>query len=422
MSILIKNIKMLRSDHSITEGSIYIEDGRIVETGSVSVEADEVIDGKDKLAIPGLVNLHTHSPMALMRGVSDDKELMPWLQDVWKIEPQLTENDMYLGASLSIIEMIKTGTTAFLDMYWYMDGVARAVEEFGIRGFLSWAVADAKISSQKGGTPLENAERFIKKWKNSELVSPSVGPHAVYTCNEETLLSAKDIADRHNTLIHFHLGETREENENHKAKTGMRPISWLEKIGFLSDKLVAAHVGWVTKGEISTLAKYGVKVSHNPTSNMKLATGAVMPWPEMMKAGLTVGLGTDSVVSNNNLDMFEEMKIAAILQKAHRWDATVMSADQALDMAIVHGPRALGLDYGIEKGKMADIALIDLNHYKMVPHLNLVSNIVYSATGDVVSDVVINGKIVMRDRIVQHENEIVERVKARAQELINSST
>ena len=416
-SLLVKNAKLLRPDLTVSSGDIYVEDGRIVEIGKTSKEADQVLDASGKLVMPGLVNLHTHSPMSLMRGVSDDLELMPWLQKIWKIEPKLTEEDMYIGGSLALLEMIKTGTTAFLDMYWYLDGVAKAAKELGIRAFLSWAMVDPDK------TQIEHerlAKEFIKRWKGDELVRPSVGPHAVYTCGEETLLKAKDIAEKNDTLIHLHLAETREENEGHVKAYGERPIPWLEKIGFLSERLVAAHVVWVTKGEIRTLAKYGVKVAHNPTSNMKLATGGVMPWPEMKEAGLTVGLGTDSAVSNNNLDMFEEMKVAAILQKAHRWNPEIMKAGDALDMATLDGAKALGLDYGIKENALADFILVDLKHYKMVPHINLVSNLVYSATGDVVTDVVVNGKMVMNDRRVPGEEEIVERALKRAEELVSS--
>ena len=418
MSLIVKNAKLLRPDFGISEGNVYVEDGRIVEVGNASVEAEEVLDARGKLIMPGLVNLHTHSPMSIMRGVSDDLELMPWLQKIWKIEPKLTEEDMYIGSSLAILEMIKTGTTAFLDMYWYMDGVAKAAKELGIRAFLSWAMVDPD-KSQIPHARL--AEEFIKRWKDDELVKPSIGPHAVYTCGEETLLKAKDIAERHDTLIHFHLAETREENEGHVKATGERPVPWLEKIGFLCDRLVAAHVIWVTKGEIGILAKHGVKIAHNPTSNMKLATGGVMPWPEMKEAGLTVGLGTDSAVSNNNLDMFEEMKIAAILQKAHRWNPEIMKAEDALGMGIYEGAKALGLDYGIREGALADFILVDLNHHKMIPHIDLISNLVYSATGDVVTDVVINGKIVMRDRRVPNEEQIIKRALDRAKELISES-
>ncbi len=416
-SLLITSAKILRPDFSIDFGNIYIEDNRIVEIGKVNVEAEYVIDGKNKLAMPGLVNLHTHSPMSIMRGVSDDKDLMPWLEELWKVEDKLTKEHIYLGARLALLEMIKTGTTAFLDMYWHMDEVAKASKGLGIRGFLGWSVVDEDKTTQPA-PPLKSAERFIRDWKGDDLVTPCIAPHAAYTCNEETLLKSRDIAEKYDTLIHFHLSETRVENEEHYNKTGYRPIPWLDKIGFLNERVIAAHAVWVTKGEIQTLAKHNVKIAYNPTSNMKLASGGVMPWPEMKAAGITVGLGTDSVVSNNNLDMFEEMKLASLLQKMHRWDPKVLSATESLDMAIYDGAKALGLNYGISEGNLADIILVDLMHVSMIPHIDLVSNLVYSANGDVVVDSIINGRIVMRDRHVNNEEEIKESVLSAVKDLI----
>ncbi len=416
-SILITSARILRPDFTLGFGDIYIEDGRIAEIGKVSVEAEETIDATNKLAMPGLVNLHTHSGMGLLRGANDDLELAPWLERLWKIEAKLTPELVYWGSMLSLLEMIKTGTTTFLDMYQDLDQTAKACEDLGIRGFLAWPIVDEDKTTQKG-KPLDNAKKFIKDWKNHELVTPGVGPHAIYSCNPENLARAKDLADKEKTFIHMHLAETRWENETTLETYGKRPVPLLDSIGFLDDNDIFAHGTWVTKNEIQTLAKAQVKIAHCPTSNMKLATGGVMPWKEMKEAKLTVGLGTDSVVSNNNLDMFEEMKFAALLQKAHRWDQAVLNAKEALQMATLEGAKALGLDYGLEEGRSADLVLVDLRSVSMVPHHDLISNLVYSASGSVVTHTVVNGKLVMKDRKVEGEKEIIEQALKLAQNFL----
>ncbi len=417
MSLLIKSARILRPDFSLDSGDIYIEDGIIAEIGRVNVEAEEVLEARNKLVMPGLVNLHTHSGMGLLRGANDDLELAPWLERLWKIEAKLTPELVYWGSMLSLLEMIKTGTTAFLDMYQDLDQTAKACEELGIRGFLAWPIVDEDKTTQKG-KPVNNAEKFIKDWKGHDLVTPGVGPHAIYSCNPENLAKAKDLADKEKTFIHMHLAETRWENETTFEKYGKRPVPLLEDMGFLAENEIFAHATWVTKNEIQVLARYNVKIAHNPTSNMKLATGGVMPWKEMKEAGLTVGLGTDSVVSNNNLDMFEEMKFAALLQKAHRWDQAVLNARETLEMASLEGARALGLNYGIEEGKLADLVLVDLKAVSMVPHHDIISNLVYSANGSVVTDTIIAGELVMRNRKVEGEREIIEKALSLAKELL----
>ncbi len=418
MSILIKNARMLKPDFTLAVGDIYIEDSRISEISSkISIEAEEVIDAGGNLVTPGLVNLHTHSGMGLLRGANDDLELAPWLEKLWKIEAKLTPELVYWGSMLSLLEMVKTGTTAFLDMYQDLDQTAKVCEELGVRGFLAWPVVDEDKTTQKG-KPLDNAKRFIKDWRGHELVNPGVGPHAIYSCNPDNLAKAKELADKEGTFIHMHLAETRWENETTLENYKERPVPLLESINFLGENDIFAHATWVTKNEIKTLAKARVKIAHNPTSNMKLATGGVMPWKEMKEAGLTVGLGTDSVVSNNNLDMFEEMKFAALLQKAHRWDQAVLDAREAFSMATYEGAKALGLDYGIEEGKLADLIIVDLRNHLMVPHHDLVSNLVYSANGSVVTHTVINGRVVMRDRKVNGEDEIIKKAVSLAKDLV----
>ncbi|EDY34666.1 Amidohydrolase family, putative [Aciduliprofundum boonei T469] len=255
---------------------------------------------------------------------------------------------------------------------------------------------DEDITTQEGN-PLNNAENFIKEFRNEELITPLIAPHAVYTCNEETLLKAKEIAEKYDTLITMHISETRKEVYEHRKRTGMRPVEWLEKIEFLNSKLIAAHLVWLTLHEIKILAKNGVKASHNPTSNMKLGNGGSMPLPEMLDNGILITLGTDSTVSNNNLDMFEAMKFAALLHKNERWDASITNAQEILDFATINAAKALELNAGsIEEGKLADLVILNPAPNGLPLRKNtIVSNIVYSLTGLNVEHTIVNGKIVI---------------------------
>ncbi len=399
MSILIKDAWIVTQNErrEIKRGNVYMENNLITEIGNVNVEAEHVIDGRNKILIPGLINTHTHVPMTGMRGIADDVDLFDFLQKVWEVEGKMTKEDIYLGSKMGIEEMLRTGTTAFVDMYSYEDAVAKAVKEKGIRGFLGWAVVNQDITTQ-GGTPVKNAEEFIREYKGEELITPLIAPHAVYTCDEETLLSARDVAERHNTLMTIHISETRKEVYDHRKKTGMRPVEWLDKIGFFREGIIAAHLVWLTLREIKILAEHGVVASHNPTSNMKLGNGGSMPMPEMLNEGMRITLGTDSVVSNNNLDMFEVMKFAALLHKNERWDPKITNAQRILDFATVDAAKALGLNAGsIEEGKLADVVLINPWPNGMpLSKENIVSNIVYALNGLNVEMTVVNGKIVWK--------------------------
>jgi 5-methylthioadenosine/S-adenosylhomocysteine deaminase len=270
-----------------------------------------------------------------------------------------------------------------------------------MRGFLGWVVLDRELSTQKG-EPLRNCEGFIRDSKGEELVRPLVAVHGVYTCSEETFLGAKDLSEREDVPVHFHLSETRKEVYDHVDKYGLRPPEWLEKIGFLSERGIAAHCVWLTINEIKMLASREVSVVHCPVSNMKLASGGFAPLPEMFENGLNVSLGTDSPLSNNSLDMFEEMKFCSLIHKASRWDATVVPAQKALDMATIDGARALGADDmigSIEVGKKADIIVVDMKKSKSAPLFKsrIPSHLVYSCNGNDVSHTIVNGKIVMQD-------------------------
>ncbi len=396
----------------ITDGAIYIEDSSIVDIGKTSeimrkYSDDEIIDCKNKLIMPGLINTHTHAATVLMRGLGEDMELMEWLEKkIWPFESKLKEKDVYHASLLACIEMIKNGITCFNDMYFFMDSVAKACLKIGIRASLSWALIDKEIIPSTNS--LENCKRFIKRWKNNELIIPSVGPHAIYTCSEETLLKAKEIADKYNTLLHIHLSETEKEVEDCLKKHGKRPAEYLNSIEFLDKNVIAAHCVWLNKKEIKILSEKGVKVSHCPISNMKLAVGKAMPLPEMLKERVIVSLGTDGAASNNSLDLFETMKFAALLHKHEKMDPTVTKAYKILEMATIDGARALSLEDkigSIEEGKKPDLIILDINKAHWKPSHDVIANLVYSCKSSDVETVIINGKIVMKEKKILTTNE-----------------
>ena len=400
MSILIKDAWIVTQNErrEIIKGDLYIEDSLITEIGKVRVEAEHIIDGKNKIVMPGLINTHTHVPMTDLRGIADDLDLEDFLRHMWRVEAERTKEDFYTGAKLGIEEMLRTGTTSFVDMYSDEDIVARAAKERRIRAFLGWAVVDENITTQQGN-PLKNAENFISEFRGDTLITPLIAPHGVYTCSEETLLRAKEIAEQHKTLITMHISETRREVYEHRKKTGMRPVEYLNKIGFLSPDLIGVHLVWLTLNEIQMLSKHSVNASHNPTSNMKLGNGGSMPLMEMLERGINVTLGTDSTVSNNNLDMFEVMKFSALLHKNERWAPNVTSAQMVLDFATVNAAKALRINAGvIKEGNLADVIIIDASQPNAQPlrKNTIVSNIVYSLNGLNVEYTVVNGEIVMK--------------------------
>ncbi len=413
MSILIKNVLL-----DGRETSIYIEENSIAGIGENS-DADETIDGRGMAALPGMINTHSHAAMSLFRGYGDDMKLHEWLEKrIWPIEDRLTEEDVYWGTKLACLEMIKSGTVCFNDMYWHLPGTVRAVEEMGIRAVLSPAFIDNFDEERREKTIKEHTKllRDVKS-NSSGRITPALGPHALYTVSREGLQWCREFADEEDLLIHFHLAETEQENKDCLKKNGKRPVEYLEDIGFLSERLVAAHCNWLNKKDMKILAEHGVKITHNPTSNMKLSTG-VMPYPEMRNAGLTVSLGTDGCASNNNLDMFEEMKFAALLQKSAGNDPTAMPAQEAWEAATINGARALGLNSGrIEEGMLADIMLVNLRIPALTPNHNLISNLVYSANGSCVDTVICNGRILMHGRKVKDEDRIMEKANEVAMRL-----
>lgn len=399
-SLVIRNglIVSMDSGRSVFRGDILIEGNEIKGTGKVKESADEEIDASGKIVIPGLINTHTHVAMAHLKGKLDDMPLEEFLERTFKLDAERSEKGLYNSSLLGMYEMISAGITSFHDLYYSEDVIARAAEEAGMRAFLAWNTLDSQYTTQKGD-PVSNAESFIRDG-NSDLVSRSIGVQGIYVASDETYARAKEVAERYDVTMHTHLAETRKEVYDFVREQGHRPIEHLAQIGFLSDRLIAAHCVWATLREVKLLATSGVSVSWNPTSNSKLGVGGIPPVPEMLDNSVIVTLGTDSNGSNNSLNLLQEAKYGSISVKNQRWDASYLSAMKMLEMCTVDAAAALRRkDLGsIEAGKKADIVLIDDRMPNMfsTPE-TAVNNVIYSSNPSNVSDVIINGRIVKKN-------------------------
>jgi 5-methylthioadenosine/S-adenosylhomocysteine deaminase len=391
----------------VVRGDLRVEGGRFTHVGpNAPRDGAEIVEAHDRAIVPGFVNLHTHVAMHPLRGIADDRDLGGFLETLFAVDAHRTEADVEAGARAGIAEMLLGGTTSFLDLYYFEDAVARAVEALGIRGYLGWAVLDPEMTTQKG-KPLDNARAFVGRWSSSSRVTPLVAPQGVYVCGRETWLGARELAETSHTLVHYHLSETRREVHEHETKTGRRPVDWLDEIGFLGPGQVAAHAVWLTSQEIRRLADRHVAVAHCASSNLKLASGGVAPIVELRAAGAVVGIGTDSVASNNSLSMLREIHLAGLAQKNHRWDASAVPAQTLLDLATVEGARALGRDAelgSLEGGKRADFFLVDLHHPTLTPARPeaIVSHLAYSASDEAIDSVYVEGRPVVRGRRLVH--------------------
>jgi len=416
---------------TFNEGKEILEDGAVAVTGdrivavgealrlTEEIEAKDQLDSSGCLVMPGLINLHTHAAMTCFRGLADDLPLQVWLHEhIFPAEAAyINEEIVYWATLLAVVEMIKSGTTTFCDGYFYEDGAAKAVAGSGIRAVLAQGVIDLPAP----GVPdprinLKAAEAFIFRWqaKLSRLI-PSIFCHSVYTCSPETLAGAKEICEEHGVLFQIHLAETQAELEETQERYGRHPVDHLQTLGLLDTRTLCHHSVMVNEKEIEVLARNGVGVSHNPESNMKLASG-VAPLPQMLAAGVKVGLGTDGCASNNNLDMFQEMDTAAKLHKVHQGDPALSSALQIAAMATVGGAAALNMADtlgSLEPGKKADLITIDLNQPHLTPMYEPCSHLVYAARGADVRDVIIDGRIVMRQRgmLEIDEQEVMAKVR-----------
>ena len=425
MNILIKNTNILTPTELI-KGSILIKDDIISEISeNISEEGvDKVIDGTYKITLPGLINTHTHLSMDLFRGLADDLALDEWLNDhIWPMEANLNGWYCYIGALLGACEMIKSGTTTFCDMYFYMEDVAKAIAESGIRGVLSYGMIDFADAEKRENEFKENISLFENcNGMADGRIKVFLGPHSPYTCSKELLIRAREEADKYGMGIHIHVGETQKEVNDLLESTGMRPFEYLDSLGLLGPDVLAAHAVWLSDSEIEIIKEKGVKLSHNPCSNMKLASG-ISPVDRLLKEGVCVSLGTDGSSSNNNLDLFEEMKFASLLQKVDSLNPEALNALETLKMATVNGAKALGLEDeigSIEVGKKADLILIDTNAVNLTPDsTDLTSNIVYAANGANVDTTICNGQILMENRkvLVFDEEKILAEARIAIDEL-----
>ncbi|MDO4754753.1 MAG: amidohydrolase [Parabacteroides sp.] len=418
MSILIKDVCL---NGRITD--VYIQGNQIKEIGTqLEVKAEQVIDGRKKAVIPGFVNAHTHAAMTLFRGFGDDMPLKAWLEEkIWPNEAKLTSEDVYWGTKLACLEMIKSGTTTFFDMYHKFSASAKAVEEMGVRALLAGACFDHFNPElrEKGKQAVEKL--YAESLSFSDRIRYAAGPHAIYTVSGDLLQWIHAFAEEHQVLIHLHLAETEVEVRDALRQFGLTPVRYLHKLGILSPRLILAHGLYVDDDEIRMLADHGVTVVHNPASNMKLASGYRFKYCEMQAAGVRVALGTDGCSSSNNLDMVEAMKLASLLGKAWRKDPEAVTAKEIFRTATASGAEAIGLKSGqIAEGYLADLCLVDLNIPAFAPNHDFVSNLVYAANGSCVDTVICDGKILMQDKKVPGEDEIIERASELAYKLVEN--
>lgn len=411
VSLLITNGIVVTVDGSgrvLEPGAVAIDGGDIVGVGTPDdiaqkFTATETIDAAGHIVMPGLINTHTHAPMVMYRGLADDLALMEWLNKyIFPAEAKtVTREFVRAGTRLAALEMIQSGTTAYADMYYFEEEIAAATKAAGLRGVLGqtiikFPVADARTPEEG----VQRAEAFIKQWANDELIVPALAPHAMYTLEAKTLKDVRALADRTGAPVLIHLAETRDEVAIARKEHKTTPVRYLESLGFWGPKTLAAHGVFLTAGDIQVLVQHNVAVSHNPESNMKLASGNA-PVLALLNAKATVGLGTDGAASNNDLDMFEAMRFAALLHKLGSNDPRVLPARRVLQMATIDGARALGLDKqvgSIEVGKRADVIIVRATSARQTPMYDPVSHLVYTTRGDDVQTSIVNGKVLMRDR------------------------
>jgi 5-methylthioadenosine/S-adenosylhomocysteine deaminase len=409
----------------ITNGTVVTMDGagRVLTPGAVAVDgrdivaidtpeairkqfrAAETIEAWGSVIMPGLVNTHTHAPMVMYRGLADDLALMEWLQKyIFPAEAKtLSPEFVRAGTRLAALEMIRSGTTTYADMYYFEEEIAKETKTAGLRAVLGQTIIQFPVADAK--TPadgLARAEAFIKDYKDDPLITPAVAPHAMYTLDGPTLMACRELAKRYRVPTIIHVAETQEEEKTAQERHQASPVRYLESLGFLGPGVLAAHAVWVSEPEIAILKARGVGVSHNPESNMKLASGTA-PVPAYLAAGIPLGLGTDGAASNNDLDMFEAMRTASFLHKLHSNDPRVVDAKTALTMATIGGARALGMDSRIgslEPGKRADLIVVSMSTARQTPMYDPISHLVYTTHGDDVQTTIVNGKVLMRGRKV----------------------
>ncbi len=402
MNILIKDAAVLLPSGEVVAGNVAVENDKIIAVGNAPEHfaADRIIDGTNKFVVPGFVNAHTHASMTLLRSYADDMELMDWLtQKIWPIEDKMEQKDIYAGAALAAVEMIKSGTTAFADMYGpYMEEVAKVAEISGLRAVLSRGLIGVAPDAEK---KLAEGIALYKEWHGAAngRITVMFAPHALYTCPPDFLKKVATVAGQHNAEIHIHMSETKTETENCLKDYGKRPFAHVESTGLFELGTLAAHCVWLDDEDIDIIKRHDIRVAHNPGSNMKLASG-VAPVPRLLREKVTVALGSDGASSNNNLDMLEEVHLAALLHKVNELDPLAVPALEAVKMGTEYGAHALNLTGTgkIAVGQKADLVLFDTDSAAWYPRHNLVSLLAYSADSSSVDTVIVDGKILMEKR------------------------
>ncbi|MBS1792272.1 MAG: amidohydrolase [Acidobacteria bacterium] len=417
----------------IEDGAVVIRGNSIAAVGKTAdivknYRAKQTIDARGRVVVPGLVNTHTHIPMGLFRGIADDLDLQDWLTKyIFPAEKRnVDEAFVRAGTRLGLAELVRGGTTTFCDMYYFEDAIADETARAGVRGVLGETLIDFPAPDNKTfDDAVRYTETFVRKWQGHALIVPAVAPHAPYTVSPEHLMKTRELSDRLNAPLVIHLAEAETETAFIQQKhQGIRPIEFMEQIGFLSDKTIAAHVVQADDAELEILKRHDVGIAHNPQSNMKLAAG-VAPVPLMLKKEMRVGLGTDGAASNNDLSLWEEMDTAAKLHKVFSKDPKVVSAEEVFMMATIGGARALHLENligSIETGKRADLVIVDFDNLNQTPFYNVYSTLVYATKADDVRTVLIDGKTVMRDKrlLTLDENVIKKDANLYRQKIINS--
>ncbi len=404
MSLLIRNVRL---DGVSTD--VLIRNGLIDKIGPhQQCRADTVIDGTDKAILPSFKNAHTHAAMTLMRGYSDDQTLHDWLEKhIWPYESNLNEECVYHGTRLACLEMIKSGTTFFNDMYWFFHGTARAVRDMGMRAHLSATFIDHFNTHTAEEHKREKIMLFEESRDYPDTIEFTLGPHAIYTVSEESLRWCAEYAAENNLMVHIHLSETEKEVLDCLKKHGVRPVKYLDKVGLLSSDLVAIHVVWVDDEERELLEQNRVKIVHCPKSNMKLCSGK-FGYSDFSRYDTMIAIATDGCASNNNLNMLEELKFASLHEKAYQGDPTLMNSQQCYRMGTRIPSEMFGLNSGeIAEGRAADCILVDLNNERLVPGYDLISDLIYSADSSCIDTTICNGKILMLNRKVEGEEEII---------------
>lgn len=386
---------------------------RIAEAGTVNAAGAEVVCCKDKVAVPGFINMHTHAGMSLMRGIGEDIAFHEWLSKIWEAEKNLDEDYVYHATKVACLEMIKTGTTTFNDQYWYMPMACKAASEMGIRAFLSYVICDRNDPEESERQKVQCEQMYQESRSWSSLATLVISIHAIYSVSEPMILWATEFARQRGLKLHVHLSETQKEVEDCMAQHGgMSPVEYLESLGVLGPDVIAAHTLWLSDKDVEILGKHGVTCVHNVNSNLKLTSGYRFRYNELRDAGANVCIGTDGCGSSNNLDMLEAMKTSAIVQKAWREDPTAMPIGELIAMATSNPAKALGIEAGkLEEGALADIAIVDTDSYHFMSAAPFEANLIYSAHSDCVDSVICNGKFVMKNRVVEGEKDILSKAR-----------